>query len=398
MKVILSIIFVLLFLCSCEKKKEPVVTPWGTTIDEDYDTVSNNSSFSLDDIISNGELIVLTLTGPETYYDYHGQGMGTHYKLCERFAQQIGVSLRAEVCKDTAELIERLARGEGDIITVPLPARLHGYNVENLLFCGAEEKSLRWSVSKNNRLLADTLNHWFKPALIAEVKQEEKYRLSTRSIRRHVYSPMLDKGKGIISKYDHFFKMYCGAARMDWRMMAAQCYQESCFDPNAQSWAGACGLMQIMPATADHLGLPRNMIFEPEANISAASKYLRELNGKFADIPDPAQRIMFVLASYNGGYFHIRDAQSLARKYGRNANNWGDVAEFVLKLRQPAYYNDPVVKYGYMRGDETTDYVSRIRQRFLQYCGVAVAGGFSGNFGSGAIPSKAKRKNKFKLN
>lgn len=87
---------------------------------------------------------------------------------------------------------------------------------------------------------------------------------------------MLDKGKGIISKYDSYFKMYSGVAIMDWRLMAAQCYQESCFDPDAQSWAGACGLMQIMPSTAAHLGLPMEMIHKPEENIAAAAKYLRE--------------------------------------------------------------------------------------------------------------------------
>ncbi|MBQ4025842.1 MAG: transglycosylase SLT domain-containing protein, partial [Treponema sp.] len=32
------------------------------------------------------------------------------------------------------------------------------------------------------------------------------------------------------------------AIHWDWRLMAAQCYQESTFDPQAKSWAGACGL------------------------------------------------------------------------------------------------------------------------------------------------------------
>ena len=83
----------------------------------------------------------------------------------------------------------------------------------------------------------------------------------------------------------------------------------------AHSWAGAKGLMQIMPATAAHLGLPASQIHEPEPNVAAATKLIRELDGKFNDITDRMERIRFILASYNGGHGHIRDAMALARKY-----------------------------------------------------------------------------------
>ena len=249
-------------------------------------------------------------------------------------------------------MVSKLQKGEGDLIAVPL-ARVKAKG--GLLFCGVKTDDEQWSVAAGNKSLADTLNSWFKPKMIAEVKQEESFLLSSRSISRHVYSPFLNRSKGVISKYDRLFQMYAGAARMDWRLMAAQCYQESCFDPNAKSWAGACGLMQIMPSTAAHLGLPMSQVHEPEANVAAAARYMAELQGHFADVGDPSQRILFALAAYNGGFHHVRDAMSLARKHGRNAYNWGDVREFVLRLSQPAYYSDPVVKYGYMRGLETAD-------------------------------------------
>ena len=71
----------------------------------------------------------------------------------------------------------------------------------------------------------------------------------------------------------------------------------------------------------------------------------------------PLERMSFTLAGYNGGPFHIRDAMALAKKNGKDPYRWADVSEFVLKLQQPEYYRDPVVKYGYMRGSETVDYV-----------------------------------------
>lgn len=393
-------------LLSCSQKKEqPELTPWGTPVgesevSEEPASPSSSKGLSLDDIVAGGELIMLTVNGPTTYYEYHGHGMGLQYLLCEKFAQQIGVSLRVEACKDTAEMVRKLQKGEGDVIAVPLSKKEAKGGV---LFCGVKSEKQQWAVGAGNQSLADTLNGWFKPQMIAEVKKEESFLLSSQSIRRHVYSPFLNRSKGVISKYDRLFQMYSGVARMDWRLMAAQCYQESCFDPQAKSWAGACGLMQIMPATAAHLGLPMSQVHEPEANVAAAARYMAELQGHFSDIGDPAQRILFALAAYNGGFHHVRDAMTLARKHGRNSHNWGEVREFVLRLSQPGYYTDPVVKYGYMRGSETAEYVDRIRARWADYCGVASGGrGFSGgSMGGGfhSAPVKAKRKysNKYHL-
>lgn len=407
-KVYLLALFTLLIIVGCSSKKEQQeVTPWGTTIGEDGDVVETDTTetssavgLSLNEIISNGEMIMLTVNGPETYYDYHNHGMGLQYLLCEKFAQQIGVSLRVEECKDTAEMVKKLEEGKGDVIAVPLPRKAIK---SDILFCGVTPDSAKtqWAVAKGNKSLADTLNSWFKPQLLTQVRQEETYLLSSASVKRHVYSPFLNRSKGVISKYDRYFQMYAPSAHMDWRLMAAQCYQESCFDPQAKSWAGACGLMQIMPTTADHLGLPRTSLHEPEANIAAAARYMAELQGHFSDVRDPGQRILYALAAYNGGYHHIRDAMELTRKYGGNAYNWVDVKEYVLRLRMPAYYNDPVVKYGYMRGTETADYVEKIRMRWVDYRGVARGGsGFKG-FGSGyhAAPAKASRKyqNKYKI-
>lgn len=411
-KLYLYAFYALILLGSCEEKKpQQELTPWGTPIgevegmsdseEEGAEEAANKNTrqkgFSLEDIQENGELIMLTVNGPTTYYDYHNHGMGLQYLLCEKFAQQIGVSLRVEECKDTTEMIQKLSKGEGDIIAVPLSRK---QTKGDLLFCGVTPDSTRtqWAVVGGNKSLADTLNGWFKPKMIAETKKEENWLLSSASVTRHVYSPFLNRSKGVISRYDHLFQRYSGTARMDWRLMAAQCYQESCFDPNAKSWAGACGLMQIMPSTADHLGLPMSAIHDAESNVAAAAKYMAELQGHFSDIGDPTQRVLFALAAYNGGFHHIRDAMALTRKHGGNPYNWGHVREYVLRLAQPAYYRDPVVKYGFMRGTETADYVDRIRARWSEYCGGAsfhdsYRGGSRG-IGGGAFhgaPMKSKR-------
>lgn len=376
-----------LALSSCFEQPRQEMTPWGTVVGED--SVPSSSAFGLDDIVNNGEMIMLTISGPDTYYDYRGRGMGLQFLLCEKFAQALGVSLRVELCKDTAELVDRIKRGDADIAAFQLPTSIQGVS-----FAGARVDSLHtaWAVQQGNEELADTLNKWFKPEMIAQVSQRERFMLSTRSVTRRIYSPMLDRAGGVISRYDRYFQQYAPMARWDWRLMAAQCYQESTFDPRARSWAGACGLMQIMPGTATHLGLEHSRIFDPEDNIAAAAKYIRELNGRFRDVP-ASERVSYVLASYNGGHFHIRDAMALAKKNGKNPHRWQDVQEYVLKLSSPAYYNDEVVKYGYMRGSETVDYVARIHSRWAQYRGVA-RGSMSA---SPMVPERSKRGNRWQI-
>ena len=378
-------------VASCSEEKKQQLTPWGTTLEAAADSIPDD--FTLDDILNNGELIMLTLTGPETYYDYHGKGMGTQYMLCEKFASALGVSLRVEVCKDTTDLLTRLDKGEGDIIALALPEKTKGVRI-----CGARDAKRHqgWAVQADNVALADTLDRWYRPSMLTQVRQEMEFMLSTRRVTRHVYSPMLNRSAGIISQYDHLFQKYAPVARWDWRLLAAQCYQESTFDPKARSWVGACGLMQIMPETADQLGLPRSQIYEPEANIAASTKYIAQLDSKLRDIPEKTERTWFVLACYNGGYHHIRDAMELARKHGHNPHRWEEVSPYVLGLREARYYNDPVVRYGYMRGNETVDYVGRIRQRWAQYRGSAGAGSFSGSFGT-PTPQPAKKKYRFHI-
>lgn len=361
---------VFVLLVSCTQKQERVVTPYGSVLD----SVTVTEEFDLTDIQTSGELIIATLSGPDTYYDYHGKSLGTQYLICQRFADSLGVRLRVEVCRDSAELVNKQQEGDIDLIAYPTPGHIEAGN----------DKSE----------LAEELKTWYRPALIAEAKKMETELLTVRKVRRRVFAPMLDKKGGIVSHYDHLFMTYSRDIRWDWRLMAAQCYQESTFDPRAVSFAGAKGLMQIMPGTADHLGLSRDKLYDPESNIRAAAKYIAELQQKFSDIRDHYERTNFVLASYNGGAHHIRDAMALAQRDGRNPHRWADVSAYVLKLAQPRYYNDPLVKYGYMRGSETVDYVSKIRQRHAGYQGVK-----SPHMGfHPSQPRKAdKRKNKYDL-
>ena len=144
--------------------------------------------------------------------------------------------------------------------------------------------------------------------------------------------------------------------------MAAQAYQESKFKPNARSWVGARGLMQIMPATARGYRTKVSQLNNPETSVKVATQLLDDLDGYLLKhVPNDAERRKFVIAAYNVGIAHVYDAIALAKKYGLNPEVWDDnVSKAILMKMNPKYYNDPVVKYGYCRGTETVDYVKKI--------------------------------------
>ena len=85
-------------------------------------------------------------------------------------------------------------------------------------------------------------------------------------------------------------------------------------------------------------------------------------------IADTLERTKFILASYNVGLGHVQDAVRLCKKFAKDTLIWdGNLAEYLLKKREPKYFNDPVVKYGYCRGDEPVNYVKDILSLYEHY-------------------------------
>lgn len=397
-RIFIFIAFVLFVACSENKEPDKSKLPWSQTSETRSDT---SAYYSLGEILDNGELIMLTISGPDTYFVEREQPLGVQYLLCEKLTKELGVMVRVEACQDTLEMVQKLRNGEGDLIAMPISKTIQGN--DSLLFCGPGDEDAQWAVMEYNKLLADTINSWYTPDLLAEVDEEMENIFNGMVLQRHVYDPILNEANGEISTYDDLFKKYADQANVDWRLMAAICYQESCFDPDARSWAGACGLMQLMPATAQAYGLDMTQIFNPEMNIEVSAKVVNDLITLFRDVPDTTERLNFVLASYNGGLGHVRDAMALTAKYGGDMFSWEEVSEYILLLREPRYYHDAVVKFGYLRGSETYDYVELVRERYEQYA--AVTGGNSvfyvdqpGEMGGvSTVPRRASGENKYQI-
>ena len=152
-------------------------------------------------------------------------------------------------------------------------------------------------------------------------------------------------------------------------MMAAIVWNESRFNIHAVSSQGARGLMQFMPRTARRFGLEEEEeLKDPKKNIKAGVEYLKFLERRFDEIEDRDERIKFVLAGYNAGPGHVRDAMALAEKYGYDPHVWvGNVEKWLLALQERKYYTDEVCKHGFFRGRYTVQYVRKVFERYHFY-------------------------------
>ena len=273
----------------------------------------------------------------------------------------------------TEELIGDVAKGKIDFtIADENVAHIVASYYDNLDINTAISfpQKIAWATRRNSPELLNALNEW----IIKNKKKGYndavfgKYYMDKKSAWDRQNSQYFSLSGGKISPYDDLIKKYSVKIGWDWRLLAAQIYQESQFNPEARSWSGAFGLMQLLPLTAAHYNVDTTNM-SPEASIAAGVSYLREVDNYLAKfIPDKETRIPFDLASYNVGAGHIIDARNLAIKYGLDPNKWEDnVAYFLLNESLPKYYNDPAVSFGYCRGQEPYQYVKEIINRYNMY-------------------------------
>jgi membrane-bound lytic murein transglycosylase F len=230
-------------------------------------------------------------------------------------------------------------------------------------------QQIAWAVRKNSPELLAEINKWLVDCKKTRHFQTlyDKYFNNPRFsviVGSSDYSSLTgDK----LSPYDQQIKEGAKLLDWDWRLVASIVYQESNFIPNVRSWAGAIGLMQLMPETGAFLHAGN--LWDPTQNILAGTRLLKFLDNYWMKtVSDPQERLKFVLASYNVGLSHVIDAQKLALKNGRNPSLWNENVEyFLLQKSNPKYYRDAVVAAGYCRCDGPVRYVREVLDRFEQY-------------------------------
>ncbi len=152
-----------------------------------------------------------------------------------------------------------------------------------------------------------------------------------------------------------FIKKYADQYDFDPLMIAAQAYQESTIDQSKSSPAGAYGVMQIKPSTAE--GSPININdtrTDMEHNINAGVKYMDYIiNTNLKDAKfDKMNRCLFGFAAYNAGPARVASLRKKAEAEGLDPNVWFNHVEMIAAREI---------------GPETVTYVSNIYKYYVGY-------------------------------
>ncbi len=270
---------------------------------------------------------------------------------------------------DAEQLVGLVAEREiPQTLCVEAIAKANQWQYDSLLIGPAmtAEMDLAWGVRRGSPGLRESISRWMRGF--------KRTALFKRIYRKYVVDPRELRNAGQSTKattyqptYEALIRGIATDKRYEWRLVSSIVYQESRFNPEAASWAGAMGLMQLMPETAARFGAYD--ISDPRQNIQAGYDFLLWLDKRLAaNVADSRERVKFVLAAYNVGLGHIMDAIRLAEKFGREPQVWEENVETALLLKaNPAYCSDPVVKFGFCRGTETVAYVHNVLERYANY-------------------------------
>jgi len=268
---------------------------------------------------------------------------------------------------ETEEIIARVANGEFDLTLSDshiLDIELTWREDVKSAFPLSDGVPLAWAVRDGNPQLLEALNGF--------VEREHRGLFYNVIYDRYFGDPGKIRSRisereamgGQLSPYDELVRRYAGQYGFDWRLIVSMMYQESRFDPRAQSFAGALGLMQLLPRTAEEFGFDE--LHVPENGIRAGVHYLDWVRDRFEDELPVKDRMWFTLAAYNAGPGHVRDARRLAIREGLNPNQWfRNVEQAMLLLARPQYASK--ARHGYCRCREPVQYVREVRRRYNAY-------------------------------
>ena len=274
---------------------------------------------------------------------------------------------------ETEEIIAKVASGKYDLTLADnhlLDIELTWRDDIRAALVIGEVRENAWAMRNNNPLLVSAVNQFIKKqyrSLFYNVTYQ-KYFKNAHKIKKYRDQRIDLNPDGTLSPYDTLVKKYAQQFEFDWRLIVAQMYQESRFNPKAKSWVGAQGLMQVMPRTAKEMGIGN--LKQPESGIKAGVQYLDWVRDRFEPELSVKDRMWFTLAAYNAGQGHVRDARRLARQQGLNPNKWFDhVEKAMLLLTKKQFYQK--ARHGYVRGSEPVNYVREIRSRYRAYIRLA---------------------------
>lgn len=266
--------------------------------------------------------------------------------------------------QDSDELIQAVLNEEIDYTVVDsnnLAINRRYYPDISVAFSISDQMPNSWVLNKNT----DDSLYSVMIEFFGEIHQNGKLKTIEDKYFGHVSKfnyvdtrLFIKAAKKTLPKYKALFKQH--SEDLDWRLIAAQSYQESHWDPRARSRTGVRGIMMLTLPTAKQMGVTSRL--DAAQNIKGGSKYLNKLVRRIPDRIQQPDRLWFAMAAYNVGWGHVEDARIITQRQGGNPDKWIDVKERLPLLRQKKFYKK--TKYGYARGNEAIAYVANIRRYY----------------------------------
>jgi membrane-bound lytic murein transglycosylase F len=220
-------------------------------------------------------------------------------------------------------------------------------------------QKLAWAMHPQNRHLQQAAYNWFgQKSTRATLKRLTEHYYKHLEVFDYVDLMRFRKRlRHLLPRYQKYFEAAAKKYGTDWKLVAAQAYQESHWNPRAKSFTGVRGIMMLTLETARRFKVKSRL--DPKESIDAGTRYFARLHRRIGDEVTEPDRTYMALAAYNVGWGHLGDARTLALRLGKDPNSWHDVRSALPLLRQKKYYR--TLQYGYARGTEPVRYVERIR-------------------------------------
>lgn len=281
----------------------------------------------------------------------------------ELFASELrGAKLKTLTESATTKAIRKVLNKETDCVVAEaaeLRAYARHFSTLEKSFSLSRRFSLQWLVSEHTPDLNIALKLWYQKAaregIITTV--QDRYKGHLYDLSFHDVNKLNRDIREQLPTYLGLFKSAAKDVDLPWQLLAAVAYQESHWDHSAQSFTGVRGLMQLTEDTAAHMGVDDRT--DPKQSVNGGSKYLRELMGMIPGNIHSRDRLSIALAAYNVGPMHLRDAQELAIRLGKNPWSWTDLKTVLPLLGNSRF--EKYLKHGLARGDEPVVFVDRVR-------------------------------------
>jgi membrane-bound lytic murein transglycosylase F len=210
----------------------------------------------------------------------------------------------------------------------------HYYPELNVMLSLGRPQKLKWATDPGNRRLKHAISTWF---------DRKETRETIKGLIEHYYSHLESfdyvdlaryrrRIKVRLPKYRAHFEAAAKKYNLDWKLVAAQAYQESHWNPKAKSYTGVRGMMMLTRETAALMNLENRL--DVKSSIFAGARYLARLHRQVGESVGEPDRMLMALAAYNIGFGHLQDARILARRLGKPENSWHAVRSVFPLLQQ----------------------------------------------------------------